>query len=68
MSDEESIFNSFVQEIEKLPPQISKVLSIRKENKQVGNQVKDALRRYTEKTQSYEYMVNFDLLYEGSEE
>jgi hypothetical protein len=67
-SDEESIFNSFVNEVNKHPQEISKNFTISSESNLNKKLVKDVMRRFVEKTQTFEFMIEFDSLVEKTDE
>ncbi len=57
-SEEESIFQSFVQDTEKnLVRKVSKPQSTKKESQRVKKEVQDILRRL--KSNSYEFLIKF---------
>lgn len=68
MSDEESIFNSFQHDLKKMPHQIKKKFAINADTSANRKMFKDVLRRFTEKSQTYEFMVHFSSLVEKTDE
>ena len=68
MSEEESVFNSFIQDVKTMPLDITKNFSVSANNSSSRRAVKDMLKRFTEKTKTFEYVVKFDLAVEKTEE
>ena len=67
-TEEESIFKSFQQEIKNLSPGISKIFSLRGEsfsNKKIAS---DMLTRFTEKTETNEFLIKFNINVEKTNE
>lgn len=60
-SEEESIFQSFSQEIERVLPKINKTFSLKEDPKGTRGHVKDVLRRYTDHTRTFEFMIKFKI-------
>lgn len=56
-SDEESVFNSFQHDVKKMPHQIKKKFALNYETGANRKMFKDVIRRFTEKTQTFELMV-----------
>lgn len=67
-SDEESVFNSFQHDLKKMPHQIRKRFALNTESSANRKIFKDVLRRFTEKSQTYEFMVHFSSLVEKTDE
>ena len=67
-SDEESIYNSFAREVKTMPLRISKRFTLNTESGSNKKIVKDMIRRFTEKTQTYEFMIKFEVNIEKTDE
>ena len=67
-SDEESIFSSFSFNQRDMPLTIKKKFAINSESNNNKKIFKDVLRRFTEKTQTYEYVIKFNNSIEKTDE
>ena len=67
-SDEESIYKSFEHDPKGLPIPVTKKFPLNSESSFNKKQVKDMLKRFCEKTQTYEYMVQFKMTVEKTDE
>jgi hypothetical protein len=65
-SEEESIFQSFSQEVERTLPKIKKTFSLREDTKMGKAQVKDMLKRVTS-DKVYEFMIRFKIEMDGED-
>lgn len=65
-SEEESIFQSFSQDVERTLPKIKKTYSLREDSKTGKAQVKDMLRRCTQ-DKVFEFMVRFKIEMDGED-
>jgi hypothetical protein len=60
-SEEESIFQSFSQDMERVLPKVSKKYSLKEDPKGTRGQIKDVLKRYTDQTRTFEFMIKFKI-------
>ena len=67
-TEEESIYKSFEHEPKNLPHSVTKKFTLNSES--TGNKkiVRDMIKRFQEKTQTYEYMVKFNMTVEKTDE
>lgn len=67
-SEEESIYKSFMHDAKALPLAVTKKFTLNSESKENKKIIKDMIKRFTEKTQTYEYMVKFNMTVEKTDE
>jgi hypothetical protein len=67
-TDEESIYKSFTHDPKELPLSVTKKFALNTESKENKKIIKDMLKRFSEKTQTYEYMVKFNMTVEKTDE
>jgi len=67
-TEEESVFQSFNQDVERNLPRLKKHYSLKNENKHTTHMVKDMIKRFTEKSNTYEFLVKFKVEMENSNE
>ena len=60
-SEDESIFQSFSQDIERVLPKINKTFTLKEDPKGYRSHIKDVLRRYTDQTRTFEFMIKFKI-------
>jgi hypothetical protein len=61
LSEEESIFQSFSQDVERILPKIKKTFTLKEDIKGTKSSIKDVFRRYTEETRTFEFMIKFKI-------
>ena len=62
LTDEDSVFHSFEQPEEAKPfPRPGKRMNLNKENRENSKEIKSVLKRYTEKSKTYEFLVKFEV-------
>ncbi|CDW73956.1 UNKNOWN [Stylonychia lemnae] len=67
-TEEESIFQSFSHEMERALPKIKKTFTMKKDQKSVKVQFKDMIKRFTDKTRTFEFMVKFKVEMENNQD
>lgn len=66
-SEEESIFQSFSQDMERVLPKVKRTYSLKEDTKPSRLAVKDMLKRYTESTRTFEFMIKFKVEMDAGE-
>ncbi len=61
LSEEESIFQSFSQDVERILPKIKKTFTMKDDIKGTKSSIKDVFKRYTEHTRTFEFMIKFKI-------
>lgn len=61
LSEEESIFQSFSQDVERILPKIKKTFTLKDDIKGTKSSIKDVFRRYMEETRTFEFMIKFKI-------
>ena len=66
-TDEESLFNSFENDVKRIPMEIIKRFTLN-ESSSSKKIVRDVLRRFVEKSQTFEFMIEFNSTVEKTDE
>ena len=61
LSEEESIFQSFSQDVERILPKIKKTFTLKDDIKGTKSSIKDVFRRDMEETRTFEFMIKFKI-------
>lgn len=67
-TDEESIYEEFEHDSKSMPHPVKKSFSLKAESKEARNQSQKMMTRFSEKTQTYEFIVMFQQTVEKTDE
>jgi len=67
-SEEESIYRSFIQDSKTMPIPVTKCFTINSETSNNKKIVKDMIKRFNEKSKTYEYIIKFNIKIEKTNE